>query len=171
MLAKHIKGPLHSVPFYVYTRSKYRRCLQLCLGRRLAHVAAAAAAAATPLKQHDTSTAATNMHSQHAAPLNKTPLLTIGFADVAAEVLPSHTGWPLLQDRFHISHFPATTNDYLRLANESRKQAAAAIVAPVGQQLQIIQQLRAASATLFIACWYVSAGLAASVSQQLPPHL
>jgi 3-deoxy-D-manno-octulosonic-acid transferase len=79
-------------------------------------------------------------------------------------VLPQHTGWPLLQDRFHVQDFPgatithhqATTN-YCGVASKLTGQAAAAVVAPVEQQLQVVQQLRAASPTLFIVCWCVLA--------------
>jgi hypothetical protein len=91
---------------------------------------------------------------------SKTTLYTVGFVGGAAEVLPQHTGWPLLQDRFQVIDVPVATEGEqqgaavnARVKHESTSRAAAAVVASVEQQLQTIQQLREASATLFIVCW------------------
>ncbi|KAF6254460.1 NUDIX hydrolase domain-like protein [Scenedesmus sp. NREL 46B-D3] len=95
---------------------------------------------------------------------NKTLLYTIGFAGGAADVPQQHTVWQHLQDRFQVTNFPIQANlqqqvsaDYDREARESTGRVAAAVIAPIEQQLQIAQTLRTASATLFIACWHPKA--------------
>jgi hypothetical protein len=168
-----IHTPLHNQLDFLHARL-YGRSRQLCSGHgepqaavaAAAVAVAAAAATAGPRFRRDlakATAASSDMQDPHAS-CRKTTLLTVGFADAVAEVLPQHTVSPLLQDRFHIREFPVAstaqhqaTADYSGVASKLMGQVAAAVVAPVGQQLQVVQQLRAASPTLFIVCWCVLA--------------
>lgn len=78
---------------------------------------------------------------------------TIGFSLPVEHVLSKDTGWPELLDAVSVMEHDKAV-DYVQLADDAAVGCvAAAVVAPVTQQLQIIQQLRTASSMLFIACW------------------
>lgn len=121
-------------------------------------------AAAAQDRHCDPAAAAVSSMHQPASHQNKITLYSVGFADLVLDALPQHTGWPLLQDRFQVGNLPEpaasqqqAADTYAQIAACSVDRAAAAVVAPGEQQLQILQRLRAASATLFIVCWCVLA--------------